>query len=907
MVDKNERHQNEEKWHHLKVEEVIERLDINSAEGLSKEEANYRLKQYGANEIFGKKKKNVFLKFLDNFKQPLIYILLIAATVSLAIGKTLDAVVIYGVAFLNALVGFIQESKAQQAIEALAKTIVTNIVVIRNGDKEKISSRYVVPGDIILLSSGDKVPADLRLIESRNLEINESALTGESVPVQKDTFLVAKDAVITDQNNMAFAGTLVTRGSGKGIVVKAGTKTETGRISKMMKESEGLETPLTRKIQKFSKTLLYIIITLSGLLFLLAFFKGLPWTSGFQAAVALSVSAIPEGLPAAVTVTLAIGVSRMAKQNAIIRKLPAVETMGSTTVICSDKTGTLTQNKMTVENIFAGNELYEVINESNEKGKIRKKGEKEDSSRQFALKECLLTGLLCNDSHLSKQDGELIAEGDPTEGALLMVAHKVSMDKDSVEKKYPRIDTIPFESKKQYMATLNKNISEGSANTILLKGSVDAVLKRCKKAIDSQGKKITLDIEEIKNQTALMAKKGLRVLGFAKKEIALQKQNMNDSDLESGMIFLGLMGMIDPPRPEAIEAIKTAQKAGIKIKMITGDHLETAKAIAIQMGIIEASDENIYSGKELSSMSDEEFASASQAKVFARVAPEHKLRLVKHLQAEGEIVAVTGDGVNDSPALSRADIGIAMGMMGTEVAKESADMVLADDNFASIEAAVEEGRTVYSNLLKTIKFILPVNGGESLIIFAGLLFLAIIPILPIQILWINMISSLTLMLTLAFEPKHMKTMNQPPRDPTKGLLSKGLMGRVMIISLFNVLAILIGFEFIFQTTENITLARTIAVNTLVAAETFYFLSISRFIPSVFDHLKDRSVKIAYVPAIGILCLLILQYMFTQLGVMNTLFHTQPLSVMQFLLCIGLGLVVFVPALLLNRYRPVDHS
>ena len=887
-------------WHALGVEEAVERLKSDPSRGLEEKEAEKRREEHGPNEITGRGRKPALIRFLEHFRDPLIYILVIAGTVSVLIGKGIDGAVIYGVAFLNALIGFIQEAKAANAIAALAETVVTEIGVLRGGKKTKIPSREIVPGDVVLLASGDKVPADLRLFEARNLQTNESALTGESVPVEKTTEAAEEDAGIGDRSSMAFAGTLVTGGMGKGVAAATGTDTETGRISKMMEESRGLETPLTRKIRGFSKNLLYIILGLAGLTFLLTLLQGLGWIDGFQAAVALAVSAIPEGLPAVITVTLAIGVNRMAGRHAIIRKLPAVEALGSTTVICSDKTGTLTQNRMTVREVYAGGKTYEISEGFRLEGEVSLEGEKVSREEQTALDECLRAGLLCNDSRLRGEEGELETEGDPTEGALLISAAKAGLERERVEDDQPRIDTVPFASENQYMATLHG----GDGRTIYLKGSLEAVLERCGEALGEDGKTGGLDREEIEEQAGRMAREGLRVLAFARKQPGGESERIEEEDLEGGMTFLGLQGMIDPPRPEALEAVKTARKAGIKVKMITGDHIETARAIAAEFGIAGDGDTRAYSGRELAEMSDEELSEAAGCSVFARVAPEHKLRLVEALQKQGEIVAVTGDGVNDAPALQQADIGVAMGIMGTEVAKEASDMVLTDDNFASIEAAVEEGRTVYTNLLKTIGFILPVNGGEALTILAGILLAARIPIIPVQILWINMISSVALMLTLSFEPRPKDIMDRPPRDPGERLLKPNLLVRVGVISLAN-LGVTFGmFYYLYRATDDLALARTVAVNTLVAAEAFYLLSISRFIPSAFEYLRDRSVKIAYIPAIGIAALVVLQYVFTSWGVMNTLFQTTPLTGLQALYCIAAGAAVLVPALILKKFSPI---
>ncbi len=879
-------------WHQMSISDIADLLETDVSKGLSPEEVSRRAEEYGPNEISGKKGRSAIMRFLDNFKQPLIYILLVAALVSVFIGEGLDAAVIFGVAIINAIVGFIQESKAERAISALSRTMVTQVKVIRGGKTVEIASREIVPGDVMVIASGDRVSADMRLAEARDLQINESALTGESVPVTKNTETAPDDASLGDRTGMAYAGSLVTRGRGKGLAVATGQDTETGRISQMMEESRGLQTPLTRKINAFSQNILYAISGMAVLMFLLTFLKGVSWIEGFQSAVALAVSAIPEGLPAAITVTLAIGVNRMAKRHAIIRKLPAVETLGSTTVICSDKTGTLTQNRMTVQRLYAGEKTYKVTGGFEKKGDILDEDTKIDPEEVPELRDCLLAGALCNDSHLQEKEGRLETSGDPTESALLIAALKSGWEKEALEEKYPRLDNIPFESDKQYMATLHRQ--EGG-NVIYMKGSFEAVLERVGSGIDP---------DEIKEEASRMADEGLRVLAFAKKETDSNKKQIDDDDLAENMVFLGLTGMIDPPREEAVKAVKAAQSAGIKIKMITGDHARTAGAIAGQMNIAGEQDEKVYTGGDLSGMDDEEIAQVVEHSVFARVAPEHKLRLVKALQAKNEIVAVTGDGVNDAPALQQADIGVAMGLMGTEVAKEAADMVLTDDNFASIEGAVEEGRTVYDNILKTIGFILPVNGGEALTIFAGMLFAAVIPILPVQILWVNLVSSVTLMLTLAFEPAEKDVMSRRPRPAGERLLGKGLLIRIGIISFYNLIATFGMFEFIRQTTGDIELGRSAAVHTLVAAEAFYLLSISRFVPSVIERLRGEAVRIAYAPAVGIAVTLFVQFLFTQWQPMNVLFHTGPVSLVQTAGCLAAGFMVLLPALILRRFIPI---
>jgi Ca2+-transporting ATPase len=511
---------------------------------------------------------------------------------------------------------------------------------------------------------------------------------------------------------------------------------------------------------------------------------------------------------------------------------------------------------------------------------------------------------LCNDSHIQTQDGQLSVAGDPTEGALIVSAQKAGLALKSLEQEQPRLDTIPFESQFQYMATLHQHRADG--HTIYVKGSAESILKRCSRQLDSDDRHIDLNRSSIEQIVDRMAAQGLRVLAFAKKDITTQQQGIGHEDLENDLVFLGLQGMIDPPRAKAIAAVRACQSAGIQVKMITGDHALTAAAIAHQIGLSQDRDPIVFEGKQLAAMDDRELANAVEiSNVFARVAPEQKLRLVEALQAKGEIVAMTGDGVNDAPALKQADIGIAMGITGTEVAKEAADMVLTDDNFTSIEAAVEEGRTVYANLLKTIGFILPVNGGEAMTILVGILAGTTLPILPVQILWVNMVSSVALSATLAFEPKSLDTMQRSPRRPNEPLLTKKLLWRILIISTFNLIAVLGMFEWVSQTTGNVNLARTMAVHTLVAAETFYLLSISQFVPSLFAYLQGRTQEIAYIPAIGVACVLVSQIFFSQVSIINPLFNTQPLSAIEALIAIGVGLPVIIPALFLKRLAPFN--
>ena len=881
-------------WHQLTIPEVAQQVGSDLSQGLNPEIVQQRQQTEGFNEFQAKKGKSALLRFLQKFNQPLIYILLIAGLITLLLKDWVDAGVILGVTVINAVIGFIQESKAEKAIASLAQSLTTEATVIRGGQKILLNSRELVRGDLVLLQSGDRVPADLRLVKVRDLQVSEAALTGESLPVIKTEESLTGDKVLGDRTNMAYAGSFVTFGQARGLVVAIAEQTETGRISQLLKTTVELETPLTRKIQQFSKTLLYIILGFATFTFVVALGQGK--AEAFKAAVALAVSAIPEGLPAVVTVTLAIGVEKMAQRHAIIRKLPAVETLGSTTVICSDKTGTLTENQMTVQAIYAGDHYYEVTGVGYEgAGEILSQQQPIELENHPPLRDCLSCGLLCNDSKLQIEEGQWDVVGDPTEGALIVAASKGSLTFSQLDSAYPRLDTLPFESQYQYMATLHSELENPDLQRVYVKGSMEAILQRCGFQLNEQGQTVPLDPQKIEQITHEMAAKGLRVLAFAQGELTETLEKIDHAHIAENLIFLGLQGMIDPPRQEAIAAIQACQRAGIQVKMITGDHALTATAIAQQLGL--NSNTPALKGLELSRLNDQELAPlVTETSVFARVAPEQKLRLVEALQKNGEIVAMTGDGVNDAPALKQADIGVAMGITGTEVAKEAADMILTDDNFAAIASAVEEGRTVYDNLLKTISFILPVNGGEGLTILVGIVVFSNLPILPVQILWVNMVSSVALSATLAFESKSPQTMERPPYPPRQPLLSRKLLWRVGIISLFNVLAVLGMFEFILQETNNLVLARTMAVHTLVAAETFYLLTISQCVPSLWNWIGDRTQAIAYVPLIGIGCVLLLQIVFSQISWINPLFATQPLSLLQALFCIGVGIFVIIPSL-----------
>ncbi|MEL7068275.1 MAG: cation-transporting P-type ATPase [Cyanobacteria bacterium J06581_3] len=900
-------------YHHLSVSEAVKRLDSCLKNGLTAEEVARRYTQYGWNELPIQPGQPAWMRFLLQFHDPLLYILLIAGAVKAALGSWTNAFVIWGVTLINAVIGYVQEAKAEGAIASLAKAVTTEATVLREGQTLQIPSRELVPGDVVLLTSGDKVPADIRLSKARNLQVDESALTGESVPIGKAVDLLSAKASLAERINMAYAGSFVTFGQGRGVVIATADKTEVGKISESMQQRVNLSTPLTRKFAKFSRILLYCVLTLAALTFAIGLGQNESWSDMFEAAVALAVSAIPEGLPAVVTITLAIGVNRMAGRNTIIRKLPAVEALGSATVICSDKTGTLTENQMTVQAIYAGDSYYQVsgggyspkgeiselvpsaageLSTNTASGEISSRNTLFEMGSPVALEECLIAGALCNDAQLKQTGEHWSVVGDPTEGALLTAAAKADLSQTGLASSRPRLDSIPFESQYQYMASLH----EAYPQTIYVKGSVEALLSRCSASLDKDGHLVPLDAAGIEQAVENMTKKALRVLAFAKKAAEPHQHSLDHSDIETGLVFLGLQGMIDPPRPEAIAAVHHCKSAGIQVKMITGDHVSTAQAIAARMSLQNTNSVIAFEGKQLAYMSDRRLAIAvEEGDVFARVAPDQKLRIVEALQFSGEIVAMTGDGVNDAPALKQADIGIAMGRGGTEVAREAADMLLTDDNFASIEAAIEEGRTVYQNLRKAIAFLLPVNGGESMTILISALLARDLPILSLQVLWLNMINSLTMTVPLAFEPKSEGIMQRPPRNPIEPLVTGSLLRRILTVSLFNWILIFGIFEWAKFTTGDISVARTMAIQSLVAARIVYLLSISQLGISLAKVITRRANAIGNAPflILGIVVAVALQVLFSQWSVMNALFETSPLTWNQGLVCL-LPMIPMVP-------------
>ncbi|MFC1750920.1 cation-transporting P-type ATPase [Pseudomonadota bacterium] len=862
-----------ENWHTESAEKVFESFET-SPNGLTIEKATNRLAKHGPNRLPEVKTRSPLVRFFYQFHNVLIYVLIVASAVTAMLEHWVDAAVILGVVFVNAVIGFVQEGKAENALRAIRRMLSPTAMVIRAGQQLTIRAELLVPGDIVLLQSGDKVPADLRLFRVKGLQIQEAVLTGESMAVEKATDPVAQQSVIGDRRCMAYSGTLVSHGQGSGVVVATAALTEIGRISTLVSDVESVMTPLLRQMAQFGRWLTLAILAIAGITFAFGLLvRNYAATEMFLAAVSLAVAAIPEGLPAIMTITLAIGVQRMAKRNAIIRKLPAVETLGAVSVICSDKTGTLTRNEMTVRTIATAANLFELDGTGYDPhGAISLSGRNVLAKERPLLQEVTRAAMLCNDAALEQRDGEWLVHGDPMEAALLVTGLKAGLEKDTEAKQYPRTDLIPFESEHRFMATLHHNhIGEAF---IFLKGAPERVLEMCAHQRTVEGDQ-SLDKHYWLTRIEEMAQQGQRVLAIAVKPAHHDHIELRFSDVENELIMLGLFGLIDPPREEAIAAVQACGRAGIRVKMITGDHGVTARAIAQQLKLTNSDD--VLTGQELELMSEDELRQRVDAvDVYARVNPEHKLRLVKLLQEQGLIVAMTGDGVNDAPALKRADVGTAMGQNGTEAAKEAAEMVLADDNFASITYAVEEGRTVYDNIKKAILFILPTNGGEALIILAAILFgFNQLPLTPVQILWVNMVTAVTLALSLAFEPPEQNVMQRPPRNAQEPMLTNHLVWRVVFVSLI-LMSGTFGL-FLWELAQNASIehARTVAVNTLVMFEIFYLFNSRYITASVFSRAGFSGNR--YV-LIAIAVLIVFQLAFTYLAPMQALFGTTAIDI-----------------------------
>ena len=867
--------------------------------GLTSAEASARLERFGENRVKVRGGTPSWVRLARQFTAPLVLVLIAAAVVTGFLGEWVDASVIFIVVVANAIIGFLQESKAESALEALMKMVVAEAVVRRDGKKIRVNSVELVPGDIVMLAGGDRVPADIRLLETKSLQIDESSLTGESVPASKRPDPLHADTVLGDRVNMAYAGSLVTAGSGTGVVWATGDRTETGRVAFLIAEAVDLTTPLTRKIARFSGMLLWIILALAAALFAYGVLvRGGSVIEMLMASVALAVGVIPEGLPAAITIVLAIGVSRMAKRRAIIRKLPAVETLGCTTVICSDKTGTLTQNKMTVQSIHAGGETFEVTGTGYEpRGHICDDSKtKIDVATKPALHECLLAGMLCNDSAIIEKEGVWSIAGDPTEGALLVSAEKGGLNHAATHAGSPRVDMIPFESDHMFRATLHDHLQ---GRRIYKAGALERLIDRCTHMLDARGEAIPFDAEAVRSMANASATRGMRVIAFCRRDGSHVSGDFEHHHVSEGLTFIGMQGMIDPPREEAIAAVAKCQAAGIRVKMITGDHAVTAQAIAKQIGITDADTIPAISGRELSQISDADLPEiADRTAVFARVAPEQKLRLVRALQSRGHILAMTGDGVNDGPALKQADIGIAMGITGTDVAKGAACMVLTDDNFATIAAAVEEGRGVYDNLIKFLVWTLPVSVGFALILLTSVVFGLTLPTLPVHLLWVNLTTAILLGLMLVFEPPEADIMQRPPRDQKTPIFDFAMFMRTGLVSMIMLAGSYWVFFYEQSSGASIAQTRTAVVNMVVAVASAYLINCRSLRQSILSIGWFSNPRLW----LGIGLTAILQLVFTYAPLMNRFLHTAPIEASSWLRILGVALTSFVLVELEKKLR-----
>jgi len=891
-------------FHDISYREVLQHFESSEA-GLSSAEAGARFKRYGPNQLTLRRGRSPLQRLLQQFHNLLVYLLLGAAAITALLQHWVDTGVIVGVVVFNALIGFIQEGKAEQALAAIRRLLSLKAMVWRDQRQVLIPAEQLVPGDVVMLQSGDRVPADMRLFQVKNLRIEEASLTGESLPAEKGIEPVALHAPLGDRTCMAYAGTLVRYGQGSGVVVATGDGTEIGRISELLAEVERIETPLLRRIAKFSKWLSVAIVAIAVITFFIGVrVRDYSAVDMFMAAVSLAVAAIPEGLPAIMTITLAIGVQRMARRNAIIRVLPAVETLGSVTCVCSDKTGTLTRNEMTVQTVATRAALFHVSGVGYEphgeflvapgvlppatltRPYVSLEGRHVNVAEHPAVAELLRAGLLCNDASLDQRDGQWRITGDPTEAALVVAARKAGFEAVLESESWPRTDVIPFESEHRFMATLNHD--HAGHGMIYVKGAPERILEMCSRE-RINGAQQPLHIEYWHEKLSAMAGQGQRVLALACKPAQAGQRELRFSDVADGLTLLGLCGMVDPPREEAVRAVADCHAAGIRVQMITGDHAATALAIAGQVGIGDGV--SVLTGAGIETMSEAALAEAvARIDVYARVSPEHKLRLVRALQGRGEIVAMTGDGVNDAPALKRADVGVAMGVSGTEVAKEAAEMVLADDNFASIVSAIEEGRTVYDNLRKTLLFIMPTNGGEAFTLVTAIALGIVLPILPVQILWVNMVTAVTLALALAFEPAEADVLRRPPRDPRAPIFSRYFLWRTVLVTAL-ITAGTLGM-FLWEQAQGASLeaARTAAVTTLVMFEAVYLLNSRRLLDAAWP---QRAFSGNPYIALTIFLVVLLQLLYVYAPFMQTLFHSAPLGVDAWLRIMLIALSVYV--------------
>ena len=893
----------EKNWYNQSTEEVLKNLSTTKERGLSEEEAKKRLEEYGENALEAEKKKSFGEKLKEQFFDPMIIILIAAALVSIFVGEGLDAGIIIAIVIVNAFLSIYQEGKAEEAIAALQKMSSPKAKVIRDGDHEEVDSNKLVPGDIIVLETGDIVPADLRLIESSNLKIDESSLTGESVAVEKHFDQVYDGKMeIGDRENLAYSSTIVTYGRGMGVVIETGHKTEIGKIATSIATVGDEQTPLQRKLAKLSKTLGILVIVICAVVMGVGLLYKHDPLDMFMTAISLAVAAVPEGLPAIVTIVLSIGMGKMAEKNAIVKKLLAVETLGTTTVICSDKTGTLTQNEMTVVKVFTDGQVYHVSGTGySPEGDVTKKDEIVTIEEDENLKILSSIAALTNDAKLKVKGGDASITGDPTEGALLTFAEKAGNGLDNLYKNFDRLEEIPFDSDRKMMTTFHDKIFDGIAS--FTKGAPDVVLERCEKVL-IDGKEVDLDEKlrkEILEKNSEFARSALRCLGYAYRKHSDMPSEITSDAIEKDMVFVGLTGMIDPSRPEAKEAIKECKSAGIRPIMITGDYLETGLAIAKDLGIATSDDQAIM-GRELNEMSEAELREIVKEKsVYTRVSPENKVQIVTALKQNGHITAMTGDGVNDAPAIKKADIGIAMGITGTDVAKNTAEVILTDDNFATIVNAVEEGRIIYSNIKKFVAYLLSCNLGEVLIVLISILMNLPVPLIPIQLLWLNLVTDSFPALALGVERGEADIMDEPPRDPDEPILDKEIKITVAIqsiaITVATLLAYFVGLKW-YGLESGINHARTMAFSALIICELLRAYTARSIDKTVFEIGVFTNKKLVMATVFSFLLMLLVIYV----PVLNDAFGLMDLGPREIAVVLGSSVIPLVAGEIQKKVR-----
>ncbi|MBL9010977.1 MAG: HAD-IC family P-type ATPase [Alphaproteobacteria bacterium] len=877
----------ETRHHAMSATESLAALGATAA-GLSQGEAEARLLRHGPNRLPEQRRRSALMRFLAQFHNVLIYVLLGAAVITAGLGHVVDTAVIVAVVVANALIGFVQEGRAEQAMEAIRQMLAPRTTVLRDGKRRSVDGAAIVPGDIVLLEAGEKVSADLRLIEASGLRIEEAILTGESVPADKTTDSVQGEAVLGDRSCMAFSGTLVAAGAGKGVVVATGAATQIGRISGLLSGIEALTTPLIRQMDGFARWLTVLILLLSGVLLVYGYAVGhLPFAELFMTIVGLAVAAIPEGLPAVLTITLAVGVQAMARRNAIVRRLPAIETLGSVSVICSDKTGTLTRNEMMAASMITADHVYAAEGTGYApEGAIRRTGGDGDDLDRQDLHDIARVAALCSDAVLHGQAADWRVEGDPMEGALVALAGKITGAGPAPYSDWTRIGSIPFDARHRYMAVLDR--SPAGESWIHVKGAPEQVLSMCASQRTGDSSAGSLDAGYWHRQIDAVTASGQRVLALAAKRVADGTTALTASDFDGALMLVGLVGLIDPPRAEAKAAVVECRSAGIRVKMITGDHAGTARAIAREIGL--TNPERVLTGTDLDAMDDAGLAAGVvDTDIFARTSPEHKLRLVTALQSHGLTVAMTGDGVNDAPALKRADAGIAMGRKGSEAAKEASDLVLADDNFATIVAAVREGRTVYDNIKKVVSWTLPTNAGETMTIATALFFGLALPVTAVQILWINLVTAITLGLALAFEPTEAGTMRRPPRPRSQPLLTGALTWHIVLVSALFLAAVFGIYAYAIDAGHPPELARTMALNMLVVLEIFHLFFIRNIHGTSLTWAAARGTPVVWVSVVAITAA---QFAITYAPPLQAAFGTRDVPLFDGLLIVAVGAIFF---------------